>query len=65
MWANPPDEPDRRERRMAERLVHDRVPWEAVERVVTRTSASAAQARDALGEYCRTTRVEPCQYWYF
>lgn len=37
MWRSTPDDPDRVERRMAELLVHRRLPWEAVQFIGTRT----------------------------
>ncbi|WP_370327702.1 DUF4433 domain-containing protein [Euzebya sp.] len=47
MWNNTVDEPDRRERRMAECLVHGLVPWEAFTAIHVRTANRRTQA-DAL-----------------
>lgn len=48
MWNNTPEEPDRRERRMAECLVHDAVRWEAFTEIHVRTEARRGQARKLL-----------------
>ncbi|MGH3516402.1 MAG: type II toxin-antitoxin system toxin DNA ADP-ribosyl transferase DarT [Haloechinothrix sp.] len=48
MWNNTPEQPDRMERRMAECLVHQRVPWSAFLDVTARNSTCARQARQLL-----------------
>lgn len=66
MWHNTAEEPDRRERRMAECLVHCQVPWQAIEHVVTRSRARADEARATLARFSQTAavvRTEPD--WYF
>lgn len=66
MWSNTPDEPDRKERRMAECLAHLRVPWAAIAEVVTRTPACASAARSALTSVGTiTTPVIVRPGWYF
>jgi len=65
-FKNTPDEPDRRERRMAELLVHQHVPWSAILGVMTRTDVQARQAADVLA----TVGVDPVPVrtqadWYF
>ena len=65
IWSNTPDEPDRRERRMAECLVHGRVPWGAFQSVVARNQACARHAQDLLAAMGQTTRVFVRPGWYF
>ena len=48
IWRSTEAEPDRRERRMAEFLVYERVPWAAFHEVVVRNRACAERARDTL-----------------
>jgi hypothetical protein len=64
-WHDTPAEPDRRERRMAECLAHDHVPWQAFSEVVVKTDARAAEARAALGAKSVTTPVHTRPDWYF
>jgi ssDNA thymidine ADP-ribosyltransferase, DarT len=65
IWKNTPDEPDRRERRMAECLIHGRVPWEAFQCVVARNQACALRAEAQLASAGQATRVFVRPGWYF
>ncbi|MGJ7908224.1 type II toxin-antitoxin system toxin DNA ADP-ribosyl transferase DarT [Actinopolyspora sp. H202] len=65
MWANTAEEPDRKERRMAECLVHRQVPWEAFEKVVVHSAACARRVSDVLTGYGRPVQVESKPHWYF
>lgn len=65
MWNNTPGEPDRRERRMAECLVHRQVPWRAIEYVAARTPARAAEARATLARFSQGIEVRTKHDWYF
>jgi len=65
-WNNTPDDPDRKERRQAECLVHPRVPWQAIEGVATKTEQARSQVALVLG----TVAVQPARVavraeWYF
>lgn len=48
-WKNVPEDPDRRERRMAELMVHGCVPWDAIQFIGTRDKADLAAVEGALG----------------
>jgi hypothetical protein len=65
MWNNTPSEPDRRERRMAECLVHHQVPWRAITYVTARTPARAAEARATLARFSQSIAVRTKRDWYF
>jgi hypothetical protein len=65
MWANTDNEPDRRERRMAECLVHGHVPWPAIQHVATRTSQRNAEVRETLGRFRQGVPVGTKPSWYF
>ncbi|HEU5271499.1 MAG TPA: DUF4433 domain-containing protein [Jatrophihabitans sp.] len=64
-WYNTPTEPDRRERRMAECLVHDRVPWSAFRAVVVRKEECATRAGQLLAAAGVDTRIVVRPDWYF
>lgn len=64
-WANTPDEPDRRERRMAECLVRGRVPWEAFEEVGVISPQRRLQAERLLRGAGAPLRVLSHPEWYF
>lgn len=63
-WNNTADEPDRRERRMAECLVHGSLPWSVVDGVVTKTDRVAQAARDVIAAAGSATPVSVRPDWY-
>jgi hypothetical protein len=65
MWNNTPGEPDRRERRMAECLVHCRVPWRVIEYVAAHMPARATEARATLARFSQSIAVRTKRDWYF
>ncbi len=66
MWKNTDDEPDRRERRMAEMLVHQSVPWDAIIAVVGRTNDRVGQIGAILANVGgKATPVQAKPGWYF
>lgn len=63
-WNDTPAEPDRKERRMAECLVHQAVPWPAFTQIAVKNQTLAAQVKEALGATLNVpVLVEP--EWYF
>lgn len=65
VWSDTPVELDRKERRMAECLAHQRVPWQAFTEVVTKTETCATAARAALATVGGPTPVVVRPGWYF
>lgn len=47
-WSNTEEDPDRRERRQAECLVHRLVPWSLIDTVVAKSEPVAAEVRAVL-----------------
>lgn len=43
IWRNTDDHPDRKERRMAECLVHQRVPWRGITQIIVKTRIALAR----------------------
>ncbi len=64
-WGRTDDDPDRPSRRQAELLVHRVLPWEAVERVVTKTAAMKAEVRSIMAAAGRSVAVDVIPRWYF
>lgn len=64
-WNNTTEEPDRRERRMAECLVHATVPWDAIGEVVAKNEATANAARAVIMAAGHATPVNVRPNWYF
>ncbi|MGL5851228.1 MAG: type II toxin-antitoxin system toxin DNA ADP-ribosyl transferase DarT [Phycicoccus sp.] len=65
MWNNDAEHPDRRERRMAECLVHHRVAWEALLGVAARSPAGKATVDGTLTTLGRSLRTYVRPTWYF
>lgn len=65
-WANTDDDRDRKERRMAECLVHDRVPWGAFTGLAVHDAARERRVReilDRLGGHQPSVSVVPDAYF--
>ncbi len=64
-WADTPDDPDRKRRRQAEFLVHERVPWSLVERIVVRDGAIRDRVESVVRSAGEVTPVEVQSRWYY
>lgn len=64
-WQNTAQEPDRRERRMAEFLVHGVVPWKAFVGLGTIDEVRSEQAREVLSSVGVQMDVFVERDWYF
>ena len=64
-WNNTPQEPDRRERRMAECLVYECVPWAAFHQVVVRNEACNDQVYETLATVGVSLPIAVTPGWYF
>jgi hypothetical protein len=65
MWANTADDPDRKRRRMAEFLVHQRIPIEAFSEIVVRHVTLKKQVEGLLASYGVDLPVSIKPGWYF
>lgn len=65
LWHDTADDPARATRRGAEFLVHEQVPWRLVRRVVARTPATAALARDTISRAGWRQPVSVAPGWYY
>ncbi|MGB2718728.1 MAG: DUF4433 domain-containing protein [Rhodococcus sp. (in: high G+C Gram-positive bacteria)] len=66
MWKNTDDDPDRKERRMAECLVHHKVHWSVFTQIVVHNAARADRVRtdlDRLGITIPPIDVRPGSYF--
>lgn len=64
-WYDIPEYPDRKERRMAECLVHRSVPWSVITDVVTHDTARQQAAQAILRSAGAVARVHVGASWYF
>jgi hypothetical protein len=65
MWANTPDDQDRMRRRMAEFLVHQRVPVACVSQIVVRRETMKRQVEAILAAHNSSIPVAVRPWWYF
>lgn len=65
MWNDTIDEPDRMERRMAECLVHEVVPWEAFTEIHVRSPDRRGEVQAVLGRGVAPGPVHVTPDWYF
>lgn len=64
-WRDTDEDGDRMRRRMAEFLVHESVPWEAIHELVAKSEETAAKARAILGQRGSSTPVSVSPEWYY
>jgi hypothetical protein len=64
-WYNTDAEPQRKERRMAEALVHERVAWEVITQIGTQSEIVAAEVRAILAAARSNIPVNVRPGWYF
>jgi hypothetical protein len=64
-WFNTPEYPDRMRRRMAEFLVHERVPWDLFKAVVAMTQGTADVVTDTAMRVGLGTNVRVRRDWYY
>jgi hypothetical protein len=65
IWKNTPEDPDRRERRMAECLAHRVVRWPSIEGIATASQHVADEARAILASLGVDTPISVRPQWYF
>lgn len=64
-WFNTESEPDRKERRMAEMLVHDAVPFPLIVEIAARSKATLARVSDLLASVEHQPTLAVRADWYF
>lgn len=64
-WNDTPEEPDRKERRMAECLAHGSVPWPAIDGIVARSADRAAEVASLVADVSDPPPITPEGDWYF
>jgi hypothetical protein len=64
-WNNTAEDPDRQRRRMAEFLVHDRVPTSLIRWIGTSSQGLGSRLRTQLGDHPLAGRVIVRPHWYY
>lgn len=64
-WGRCAEDNERPDRRMAECLVHERVPWLAIERIVTKNQATASEVEALVAARDAPMQVDVGRHWYF
>ena len=65
MWRDTAEYPDKKERRMAEMLVHRHVPWAAINAVAVKTKEQKRHATAVLANVGANTKIRVQPDWYF
>ena len=65
IWKDQPGDWDRKERRMAEFLVHQRLPWEHVVGIAVIDDARRAKVEGILASLGKRTPVRTRRNWYY
>ena len=65
IWKNTPENPDRRERRMAECLAHRSVRWPSIKEIAAATQPVADEARAILASLEKESPISVRPQWYF
>ncbi len=65
LWRDTPEHPDRKERRMAEFLVYDRVPLDLLLEVAVHSDAQKPRIEQLFADAGRTTEVVARPDWYY
>ena len=65
LWNDTDQDGDRMRRRAAELLVHEHLPWEAIQRVATRTESMLGHVRTILDSHGATQPAELRPHWYY
>ncbi|WP_405135720.1 DUF4433 domain-containing protein [Nocardia sp. NBC_01388] len=64
-WRDQPDDPDRCERRQAELLVHEHVPWASILGVAAKTSTVRTEVDQIIAAHGAVTQSRVVPGWYF
>lgn len=64
-WNNTLENPQRRERRMAEALVPERIAWDAITGIATKSDLVADEVRGLLAASQSSVAVSVRPHWYF
>ncbi|WP_449060420.1 type II toxin-antitoxin system toxin DNA ADP-ribosyl transferase DarT [Planomonospora algeriensis] len=64
-WANTEDDGSRKQRRMAELLVHGTVPWTAISHVYAYDDSTVASVSDLLAGHAHRPHLAVRPWWYF
>jgi hypothetical protein len=64
-WSNTQDDPDRQRRRMAEFLIHDRVPTALLQWLAVYSEGHVSQLREQLDDQRLVDRIIVRPHWYY
>ncbi|MGW4535409.1 type II toxin-antitoxin system toxin DNA ADP-ribosyl transferase DarT [Nocardia sp. NPDC004340] len=64
-WNDVPEDPDRSERRQAELLVHQQVPWASILGIATKTEAVHTEVEGIIAAGGAQTPARVIPQWYF